>query len=235
MLIEVAATGVGISPGNLARIFEPLFSTKSVGSGTGLGLSTVYGIVKQTGGFVFVDSAPGAGTTFAIYLPRDQAAAGANGVRTDTVEAGFPRDLTGTGEIMLVEDDDAVRMFGARALRNKGYRVTEARSGEDALDLIRNGGGSPDLLITDVVMPQMDGPSLIREVREVDPRIKVIFISGYAEDAFRQRLDSDGDIHFLAKPFTLKEFAMKVKEVLKTQRRDADSQPLALSASALPR
>jgi PAS domain S-box-containing protein len=214
VLIEVADTGVGIAPDNLGRIFEPFFSTKSVGSGTGLGLSTVYGIVKQTGGFVFADSVPGDGTTFAIYLPRHQPAAGVNAPQADSVEFGVPRDLTGTGTIMLVEDDDAVRMFGARALRNKGYRVTEARSGEDALELIRTAGNPLDLLISDVVMPQMDGPSLIREVRNVDPGIKVIFISGYAEDAFRRRLDSDCDIHFLAKPFSLKQLAVKVKDVL---------------------
>jgi signal transduction histidine kinase/DNA-binding NarL/FixJ family response regulator len=214
VLIEVADTGIGIAPDNLARIFEPFFSTKSVGSGTGLGLSTVYGIVKQTGGFVFVDSAPGSGTTFAIYLPRHQPGGGVTRAQSDAAEPGFPRDLTGTGTIMLVEDDDAVRMFGARALRNKGYRVTEARNGEDALDLIRSASGPLDLLITDVVMPQMDGPSLIREVREVDPGIKVIFISGYAEDAFRRRLDSERDIHFLSKPFSLKQLAVKVKDVI---------------------
>jgi two-component system, cell cycle sensor histidine kinase and response regulator CckA len=122
--------------------------------------------------------------------------------------------LTGTGTIMLVEDDDAVQMFGARALRNKGYRVIEAKSGEVALELIRNAEYRIDLLITDVVMPQMDGPALIREVRNVAPDLKVIFISGYTEDAFRQRLDSERDIHFLPKPFSLKQLAVKVKDVL---------------------
>ncbi len=212
--IEVADTGIGIMPDNLARIFEPFFSTKEVGSGTGLGLSTVYGIVKQTGGFVFVDSVAGRGATFAICLPRHHAATGADAGRSDIGEPGIPRDLTGTGTIMLVEDDDAVRMFGARALRNKGYRVIEAKSGEAALELIGNAAGRLDLLITDVVMPLMDGPALIRKVRDVDPGIKVIFISGYAEDAFRQRLDSDRAIHFLAKPFSLKQLAVKVKDVI---------------------
>ncbi len=214
VLVEVADTGVGIAAGNIARIFEPFFSTKSVGSGTGLGLSTVYGIVKQTGGFVFVESVPGGGTTFAIYLPRHLAAADLNAAHTGPVELGVPRDLTGTGTVMIVEDDDAVRMFGARALRNKGYRVIEAKSGEDALDLIGKASDPLDLLISDVVMPQMDGPALIREVREIDPGVKVIFISGYAEDAFRWRLDSDRDIHFLSKPFSLKQLAVKVKDVM---------------------
>jgi two-component system cell cycle sensor histidine kinase/response regulator CckA len=214
LLIEVVDTGVGIAPDHLARIFEPFFSTKAVGAGTGLGLSTVYGIVRQTGGFVFVESKPGAGTTFSIYLPRHQAAAAVDAASAEVAEPGVPRDLTGTGTIMLVEDDDAVRMFGARALRNKGYQVIEARSGEAALDLINNTNHPIDLLISDVVMPQMDGPALVREVREDDPGIKVIFISGYAEDAFRQRLDSDRDIHFLAKPFSLKQLAVKVKDVI---------------------
>jgi two-component system, cell cycle sensor histidine kinase and response regulator CckA len=214
VLIEVADTGAGIAPHNLARIFEPFFSTKEVGSGTGLGLSTVYGIVKQTGGFVFVNSTPGEGATFAIYLPRHRAAAGVPAVRTTAAELVVPRDLTGTAAVMLVEDDDAVRMFGARALRNKGYRVTEAKSGEAALELIGGSTEKFELLITDVVMPQMDGPALVREVRLCDPGIKVIFISGYTEDAFRQRLDSDSGIHFLPKPFSLKQLAVKVKEVI---------------------
>jgi two-component system, cell cycle sensor histidine kinase and response regulator CckA len=214
VLIEVADTGVGISPDNLARIFEPFFSTKEVGSGTGLGLSTVYGIVKQTGGFVFVDSTPGRGTAFNIFLPRHEAGEAQSAGRADPAESAGFKDLTGSGSVILVEDDDAVRMFGARALRNKGYRVIEAKSGETALDLIRDAAEKIDLLITDVVMPQMDGPALIREVRRINPDIKVIFISGYTEDTFRQRLDSDSEIHFLAKPFSLKQLAIKVKDVI---------------------
>jgi two-component system cell cycle sensor histidine kinase/response regulator CckA len=213
VLLEVADTGHGIAPEHLARIFEPFFSTKAAGSGTGLGLSTVYGIVKQTGGFVFVDSVRGAGTRFSIYLPRHSMPACAAAAPPDDGEGGIPRDLTGSATIMLVEDDDAVRMFGARALRNKGYRVIEANSGPAALDLIRDGPDPIELLITDVVMPQMDGPSLVREARALAPALKVIFMSGYAEGAFRQRLDRDPDIDFLAKPFTLKELAAKVKEV----------------------
>jgi two-component system, cell cycle sensor histidine kinase and response regulator CckA len=214
VLIEVADTGIGISPANLARIFEPFFSTKEVGSGTGLGLSTVYGIVKQTGGFVFVDSTPSRGTAFDIFLPRHEAGEAVSAGRADPAESAGFKDLTGSGSVILVEDDDAVRMFGARALRNKGYRVIEAKSGEAALDLIRDAAEKIDLLITDVVMPQMDGPALIREVRRIDPDIKIIFISGYTEDTFRQRLDSDSEIHFLAKPFSLKQLAIKVKDVI---------------------
>jgi len=214
VLIEMTDTGVGIPKENLARIFEPFFSTKQVGSGTGLGLSTVYGIVKQTGGFVFVSSAPDQGAVFQIYLARCEPADAAQPARSDMGEVAAVKDLTGHGTIMLVEDDDPVRIFGARALRNKGYKVIEARSGEAALDLIRNAAEAIDLLITDVVMPHMDGPGLVREVRELNPEMKVIFISGYTEDAFRQRLDSDVGIEFLPKPFSLKELAAKVRDVL---------------------
>ena len=214
VLIEVADTGVGIPRENLERIFEPFFSTKRIGSGTGLGLSTVYGIVKQTGGFIFVESAPGEGAVFRIYLPRHEAVENEPGERGEPLEAAPSRDLTGIGTVMLVEDEDPVRIFGARALRNKGYKVLEAKSGEEALDLIRGTDEKIDLLITDVVMPRMDGPTLVRQVREIHPEMKVIFISGYAEDAFRKRLDSDADIHFLPKPFTLKQLAGKVKEMI---------------------
>ncbi|HVH75878.1 MAG TPA: PAS domain-containing protein [Stellaceae bacterium] len=215
VLIEVADTGVGIAPENLVRIFEPFFSTKEVGSGTGLGLSTVYGIVKQTGGFIFVDSAPGRGATFEIHLPRHEAVEGALPARPEAVETPLAsKDLTGIGTVMLVEDDDPVRIFSARALRNKGYRVIEASSGEAALELIREGSEKIDLLVTDVVMPRIDGPGLIREVRELYPGMKVIFISGYAEDSFRQRLDADSELHFLPKPFSLKQLASKVKELM---------------------
>jgi len=214
VLIEVADTGVGIPRENLVRIFEPFFSTKEVGSGTGLGLSTVYGIVKQTGGFIFVDSAPGRGAVFQIYLPRHHPAEGALAARPEAAEPPTLRDLTGVGTVILVEDEDPVRIFGARALRNKGYRVIEAKSGESALEAIHGAGEKIDLLITDVVMPHMDGPDLVRQVRESHPEMKVIFISGYAEDAFRQRLDSDSEIHFLPKPFSLQQLASKVKEVI---------------------
>jgi two-component system cell cycle sensor histidine kinase/response regulator CckA len=214
VLIEVADTGVGIPKEHLARIFEPFFSTKEVGSGTGLGLSTVYGIVRQTGGFIFVDSAPGRGAAFQIYLPRHQLSDAALTARAEPIDLLPAKDLTGIGTVMLVEDEDPVRIFGARALRNKGYKVLEARSGEAGLELIRAAEEKIDLLITDVVMPQMDGPALIREVREIHPDMKVIFISGYTEDSFRQRLDSDSNIHFLPKPFSLKQLAGKVKEVI---------------------
>jgi two-component system cell cycle sensor histidine kinase/response regulator CckA len=210
--ITVEDAGTGIAPEHLPRIFEPFFSTKAVGSGTGLGLSTVFGIVKQTGGFIFVDSTVGKGTTFTIYLPawreqRDAAAVSAKPVAR-------VRDLTGAGTVLLVEDEDAVRLFGARALRNKGYKVVEAANGEAALELLGAQEQSIDLMVTDVVMPQMDGTQLIRIARERRPQLKIVCISGYAEETFRQRLDTATDIHFLPKPFTLDQLAGKVKEVL---------------------
>ena len=211
VLVEVADAGTGIAEDDLPRIFEPFFSTKETGAGTGLGLSTVYGIVKQTGGFIFVDSAPGQGARFRIYLPRHAADAASP---AEPAAPARPRDLTGAGTILLVEDEDPVRIFGARALRSKGYTVIEAKSGEGALARIGEGGAPIDLLVTDVVMPGMDGPALVRAVRARRPEVKVIFISGYAEDEFRQSLDRDGGIDFLPKPFSLDELAGKVKEAI---------------------
>jgi two-component system cell cycle sensor histidine kinase/response regulator CckA len=213
VLIEVRDTGIGIPKEIIGRIFEPFFSTKEVGQGTGLGLSTVYGIVKQTGGFIFVDSAPGRGAGFKVYLPRHtgEAAEASAAALPSVREVG---DLSGVGTVLLVEDEDAVRLFSARALRNKGYEVFEASSGEGALELLKSAERPIDLLITDVVMPRMDGPTLIREVREARPSIKVICISGYAEDGFRKTLDQSSDIFFLPKPFSLNQLAGKVKEVM---------------------
>jgi two-component system cell cycle sensor histidine kinase/response regulator CckA len=154
------------------------------------------------------------GAAFEIYLPRYYSEKAAPAVLPNTGEAVVLRDLSGHGTIMLVEDDDPVRIFGARALRNKGYKVIEAKSGDAALDLIRNTDETIDLLVTDVVMPRMDGPTLVREVRDLHPQVKVIFISGYTEDTFRQRLDSDSGIDFLPKPFSLKQLATRVRDVL---------------------
>ena len=199
-----------------------------MGQGTGLGLSTVYGIVKQTGGFVFVDSVIGRGTKFSIYLPQYSETTVRAAVPEDA-EAKGTRDLTGMGTILLVEDEEAVRSFSARVLRNKGYDVLEASSGESALEVLKDRLESVDLLVTDVVMPHLDGPSLVRRVREERPDLKVIFISGYTEDAFRKRLGEDAGIEFLPKPFSLKQLAAKVKEVL-----GEESTPTGSGISAAP-
>lgn len=219
VMIEVRDTGCGIDKEVQERIFEPFFSTKEVGSGTGLGLSTVYGIVKQTGGFIFVDSVIGVGTTFNIYFPayrQEKQAENALPKLEKAIElVPAKKDLTGIGTIMLVEDEDPVRIIGTRALQNKGYHVIQAVSGTHALEVLAEQSELKiDLLITDVVMPQMDGPALIQEVRKTMPNIKVIYISGYAEDDFRERLVGEEELCFLPKPFTLPELAEKVKEVL---------------------
>jgi two-component system cell cycle sensor histidine kinase/response regulator CckA len=212
--IKVTDTGIGIPKENLTRIFEPFFSTKQRGEGTGLGLSTVYGIVKQTGGFIAVNSEEGKGTTFTIYLPRYEASEEEIAETQAVIEETPSRDLTGTGAILLVEDEDAVRTFGARALRSKGYDVLEASNGDNALEVLNNTDKTIDLVISDVVMPGIDGPTLVRMLREKKPELKVIFISGYAEDTYRDELDEENGVHFLPKPFSLKDLATKVKEVL---------------------
>jgi len=217
VLITVSDTGVGIPKENIGKIFEPFFSTKDQGSGTGLGLSTVYGIVRQTGGFVFVDSAPGEGTTFNIYLPQADAdyLQAVESVARENTETNFAEmDLTGGGIVLLVEDEEAVRMFGARALRNKGYTVLEADCGEAGLDIINNAETPIDLIISDVVMPGMDGHTFVKLVRQEHPEVKVILVSGYSEDAVAGDIDRDPSLHFLPKPYSLQQLAGKAKEVL---------------------
>ncbi|MBV9905328.1 MAG: response regulator, partial [Alphaproteobacteria bacterium] len=210
--IEIADTGTGIAPEHMGKIFDPFFTTKPVGQGTGLGLATVYGIVKQTGGFIDVTSTVGKGTAFAIYLPRYRADENAPAV-ADTAAAG-PRDVTGQDTILLVEDEEAVRSFAARALKMRGYSVLEAGGGEEALEIVKAAKTPIDLLITDVVMPNMDGPTLVRHVKRLKPDMAVIFMSGYAEEAFRRNDEDASGLHFLPKPFGLKQLAAKVKEVL---------------------
>ena len=214
VLIEVADTGEGIPKDDHGKIFEPFFSTKAVGAGTGLGLSTVYGIIKQTGGYVFINSAPGEGARFSIFLPRFFPSESEIVEAPAQIRRAPALDLTGKGTVLLVEDEDGVRVFGARALRNKGYTVLEANSGEAALAVMDSYKGEIDLLVTDVVMPRMDGATLIERVRESQPDFKVIMISGYAEDSFREQLDATKNVNFLPKPFSLAQLAGIVKEVL---------------------
>ncbi len=217
ILIEVADTGSGIPKENLGKIFEPFYTTKDPSKGTGLGLSTVYGIVKQTGGFIFPYSTLGKGTTFRIYLPRyfeTPAEAKAEAEAKAAEAAPEPADLTGKGTILLVEDEDAVRTFAARALVTRGYDVLQAESGEAALAIVEAHEGVIDLIVSDVVMPNMDGPTLIKELAGKLPGVKIIFVSGYAEDAFAKSLDPSQEFHFLPKPFSLKQLAAAVKGVM---------------------
>jgi two-component system cell cycle sensor histidine kinase/response regulator CckA len=225
--IEVTDTGTGIPPEIVDKIFEPFFSTKEVGKGTGLGLSTVYGIVKQTGGFVYVDSAAGRGTTFRIFLPRhvveaeavqdatpDAAAAVPDAASAESAPKPRATDLTGQGTILLVEDEDGLRSLNARGLRSRGYTVIEAENGQDALEAMEREQGAVDLVVSDVVMPEMDGPTMLIEMRKRSPDIRIIFVSGYAEDAFEKSLPEGQQFNFLAKPFTLSQLVAAVKETM---------------------
>jgi two-component system cell cycle sensor histidine kinase/response regulator CckA len=218
--IDISDTGTGIAPEIVDKIFEPFFSTKEVGKGTGLGLSTVYGIVKQTGGFIYVETEPGKGTTFHIFLPRHHAA---QEVQPDSTAAAAketpadakPRaDLTGQGTILLVEDEEGLRSLNARGLRSRGYSVIEASNGLEALEALEEKNGAVDLVVSDVVMPEMDGPTLLKMMRGKNPDLKIIFVSGYAEDAFEKSLPENQQFAFLPKPFTLSQLVAAVKETM---------------------
>ncbi|ODA68898.1 Blue-light-activated protein [Methyloligella halotolerans] len=210
--IEVTDTGEGMPPEVIQKIFDPFFSTKEVGRGTGLGLSTVYGIVKQTGGFIFPESEPGKGTSMRVYLPRHIALPSEEPVEEEKPEKRETRDLTGRGTVLLVEDEDAVRSFAARALGQRGYNVLEAGTGAEALEVFNEHDGEVDLVVSDVVMPEMDGPTLLKELRRDHPDLRIIFMSGYAEDAFKRNLDEGEAFMFIQKPFDLKQLAAAVKE-----------------------
>ena len=209
----VQDTGTGIPPDVLPKIFEPFFTTKEFGKGTGLGLSTVYGIVKQSGGYIFADSKLGQGATFTMYLPVHSAPASTR--PTIVKPAAKPVDLWGTGTILLVEDEDMVRAVAERALTRQGYTVLTAENGEVALEVLEQ-HGRPDLLISDVVMPQMDGPTMVRHVREKYPDLPILFMSGYAEEHLRKSIDLD-NVSFLPKPFSVQELAEAARDVLATR------------------
>ena len=227
VLVEVSDTGTGIPSEIIDKIFEPFFTTKEVGKGTGLGLSTVYGIVKQTGGFIYADSETG-WTSFRIFLPRHvpgaeevlaqipavdaPAIAGAMSA-ADSMARAAAADLTGQGTILLVEDEDGLRALNARGLSSRGYTVLEASNGVEAIEAFDK-HGRVDLVVSDVVMPEMDGPTLLKELRRRDQNVKIIFVSGYAEEAFSKNLPSQEQYAFLAKPFTLKQLVAEVKKTL---------------------
>jgi two-component system cell cycle sensor histidine kinase/response regulator CckA len=216
--VDVADTGTGIPPDIIDRIFEPFFSTKEVNKGTGLGLSTVYGIIKQTGGFIYPESVVGRGTTFHIFLPRHvptQEEAAPVAVKEPKEAAKpAPADDTGQGTILLVEDEEGLRGLNARGLTSRGYTVLQAANGVEAVEAIDRHTGKIDLVVSDVVMPEMDGPTLLKELRSRDPGVKIIFVSGYAEEAFAKNLPDEEKFAFLAKPFTLKQLVAAVKETI---------------------
>lgn len=210
-VIRMSDEGEGMPPEVRERVFEPFFTTKGVGKGTGLGLATVYGIVQQSGGHIFLDSEVGRGTTFRLYFPAAEielAPAGADAAkRTDS------RDLTGRGRILLVEDEDAVRAFTTRALESRGYEVLAAGDGEEALALLQD-GAEVDLVVTDVMMPAMDGPAFVVAAGDLLKDVRILFVSGYGADAVRAELPDDARLRFLAKPFSLKDLAEAVKRAL---------------------
>jgi two-component system cell cycle sensor histidine kinase/response regulator CckA len=217
--IDVADTGTGIPADIVDKIFEPFFSTKEVGKGTGLGLSTVYGIVKQTGGFIYVDSEAGRGSSFHIFLPRHhperEVQPDVPAAPKEAAAASKPRaDLTGQGTILLVEDEDGLRSLNARGLRSRGYSVIEASNGLEALEALEERDGAVDLVVSDVVMPEMDGPTLLKTMRGRNPDLKIIFVSGYAEDAFEKSLPENQQFAFLPKPFSLSQLVAAVKETM---------------------
>jgi len=220
---EIEDSGLGIAPSDLPKIFQPFFTTKDVGKGTGLGLSMVYGFVKQSGGYVFCRSRLGEGTCFVLVLPRHEENSSI-AMSDQTPASDIPQpaqpvaDMTGAGTILLVEDEDAVRAFAARALTQRGYTVVEAASGVEALEQV---AAHPDidLIVSDVVMPEMDGPTMLRHLREQGANKPIIFVSGYAEDAFARNLPEGEDFGFLPKPFTLKQLVEAVKQALSGQKK----------------
>jgi two-component system cell cycle sensor histidine kinase/response regulator CckA len=229
VLVEATDSGSGIAPELINKIFDPFFTTKDVGKGTGLGLATVYGFIKQSGGFIYVDSELGKGTTFRVFIPRYVPAAddvqalplsdAPPAAIADTLSAAeevrrTATDLTGQGTILLVEDEEGLRVLNARGLTSRGYDVIEAGNGVEAIEQFEEHGGKVDLVVSDVVMPEMDGPTLFKELRQRNPAVKIIFVSGYAEDAFQKSLPDPEQFNFLPKPFTLKQLVAVVKETM---------------------
>jgi two-component system cell cycle sensor histidine kinase/response regulator CckA len=211
-LIEVSDDGPGIPPEVMDKIFDPFFTTKPVGEGTGLGLATVYGIVKQSDGWIGVDSRSGEGAAFRIFLPvHHQAAVIQAAPEPIAPKRPVARDLSGAGRILFVEDEDAVRGVAAKLLRARGYEVIEAASGEEALEIAESHAGEIDLMISDVVMPGMQGPDLLKKARQYLGAAPVMFISGYAESEFSDLLEGESNVSFLPKPIDIKTLAERVK------------------------
>jgi two-component system cell cycle sensor histidine kinase/response regulator CckA len=216
-MIEVSDDGPGIPPAAMDKIFDPFFTTKPVGEGTGLGLATVYGIVKQSDGWITVASRPGEGAAFRIFLPVHVPAEvdlPAEAPQAVAPKRPAARDLSGAGRILFVEDEDAVRGVAAKLLRARGYEVIEAASGEEALEFAETHPGEIDLMISDVVMPGMQGPDLLKQARPYLGAAPVMFISGYAESEFSDLLEGERNVSFLPKPIDIKTLAERVKQEL---------------------
>jgi two-component system cell cycle sensor histidine kinase/response regulator CckA len=214
-LIEVSDTGPGVPPELLDKIFEPFFTTKAVNEGTGMGLATVYGIVQQAGGHIGVTNLDGAGAAFRIFLPAASEQALAEVAPVEVKAKAAPRDLSGNGRILFVEDEAAVRGIAARLLRQRGYEVIEAADGEEALALAEEWAGQIDMMISDVIMPGLDGPSLLKKARPFLGDAPVMFISGYAESDFSDLLQDEAGVSFLPKPLDIKTLAERVKQELR--------------------
>jgi two-component system cell cycle sensor histidine kinase/response regulator CckA len=211
-MLSMTDTGHGMTPEVMAHIFEPFFTTKEVGKGTGLGLAMVRGIVAQSEGGILVQSEPGHGATFTIYLPALDA-------RPPVVGDAEPaRGARGAETVLLVEDEEGVRKLAATSLQQHGYRVLPAADGNDALRIAQASGGAPDLLLTDVVMPGLSGPDLAKRLQERFPRIKVLFMSGYTDDAVVRHGLLDASVSFIQKPYTPAELARKVRDVLSERK-----------------
>lgn len=208
VLVKVIDEGHGIPSEKIGKIFEPFYSTKKPGEGTGLGLSTAYGIVKQSGGFIFVESEPDVGSVFSLYFPHfDGALTAEKENRPPEITKVAPRK----GVVLLVEDEAPVRAFAARALQMKGLTVLEAESGEEALELLDDPELVVDVFVSDVVMPGKDGPTWVKEARKLRPQTRVVFVSGYAEDAFADHRADVGQSVFLTKPFSLSDLTRTVE------------------------
>ena len=215
-MISVTDTGTGMSQDIATKIFEPFFTTKEQGRGTGIGLATVYGIIKQSDGFIALDSVEDEGTTFHVFLPAttaDEVSDAMPAAQAQVAEAR-PMDLAGRGRILLVEDEEGVRNIATRLLMQRGYQVTSAGDGEEALEILENDPNSFDLVLSDVVMPGLDGPGLLKAAKPYLGHARIVFMSGYAEQDFAQTLEDERSISFLPKPFTLAQLAERVKTEL---------------------
>ena len=218
-LIEVSDNGPGVPAELKAKVFEPFFTTKAVGEGTGMGLASVYGIIQQSGGHIALGDGETGGAVFRIFLPAAKALPeGEIAPKAMTKLVRQPRDLSGAGRILFVEDEDMVRGMAAKLLRARGYEVIEAADGEEALELAKEHAGTIDMLISDVIMPGMDGPSLLKHAREYLGDAPVMFISGYAEAEFSDLLEGESNVSFLPKPIDIKTLAETVKDRLRPEK-----------------